>query len=1312
MSKEFESISDRLPPQNIEAEEAVLGGILIDPEAVSRVLDTLRPEMFYVAAHQEIFRACLMLHNQSNPTDMMSLTTWLSDRDMLEKIGGQSKIAQLCDRTVSAVNIDFYAQLVADKHSRRKLAEAARTVVEISYSNELELTQLLDQSEQKIFAVTQSRSQQGLVPAGDILTKTFYELESRFNSLGTGNSTATGLTTGFYDFDAMTNGLQRSDLIIIAGRPSMGKCLAFDSQLVLGDGSISTIEAIYQQYQKHQIKPNLLTLGKDWRFEQTQPSAFIDDGIKPVFRVTTALGRQIETTLTHPFLTITGWQQLSKLCVGDKVALPRQIAVFGQEVRPSCEIKLLAYFLGDGCLTQSSPRFTNINPSIQADFVAAVEQFSPSLKVTFDTYGDRAATLHTTAKKRGAGNPLINWLRNLEVWGKNAHHKVVPDFVFCLEKSLVALFLNRLLSTDGWMSVLTSGQVQAGYASVSEQLARQVQHLLLRFGIITKLKYKSVKYKQELRYCWQLDITDALSLQTLIEQIGIFGKEAAIQKAKSALSTKRYQTNTDLIPLEVWHSLTAAKGDQSWQKLAKTAGISSSNIHVGRRAPTRERLLKLATAVNCLSLQNLATSDVYWDKITAIEFVGEKQVYDLTIPETHNFVANDICVHNTAFGLELARKMADIHRLPVAIFSLEMSKEQLVYRLLASQSKVRSSDMGIDSNRLRSGQISENEWGTVAMAISGLSELPLFIDDTPNPPITELRSKARRLQSEKGGSLGLILIDYLQLMEGSGSDNRVQEISRITRSLKALARELNVPVIALSQLSRGVEARTNKRPMLSDLRESGCLSGDSLITMADTGAEIPICDLVGKSDFAIWAVNPQTLKMERAIVSNAFCTGLKPVCQLETELGRCIKATANHKFLTIQGWKRLDELQIGDRIAMPRMIPSPELQTMGDAELALVGHLIGDGCMLPRHAIQYTTKELDLAELVVNLAAEVFREQILPRIKQEGDWYQVYLPSTRRLTRGVKNPITKWLENLGIFGLRSPEKFIPCQVFEQPLEAIVIFLRHLWVTDGCILTSKKSHYPSIYYASSSGKLARGVQSLLLRVGINATLRIVSQGKKGRDQYHVVVGGKPDIEKFINTVGTVGKYKQEGLQAVSSYINNSGKANTNRDLIPKEAWQIYVNPAREKLGLTTRQMQEQLGTKYCGTSLYKNAIGRDRTHSLARILESTELLNLATSDIYWDKVVAINSLSEEMVYDLTVPSLSNFMANGFYAHNSIEQDADLVINLYRDEYYNPETPDRGVAEIIIAKHRNGPVGTIKLLFEPRLTKFENMASGRS
>jgi replicative DNA helicase len=148
-----------------------------------------------------------------------------------------------------------------------------------------------------------------------------------------------------------------------------------------------------------------------------------------------------------------------------------------------------------------------------------------------------------------------------------------------------------------------------------------------------------------------------------------------------------------------------------------------------------------------------------------------------------------------------------------------MSKDQLVQRLLSSEAK-------IESNRLRSGRISQSEWEPLTVAIGTLSELPVFIDDTPNITVTEMRSKVRRLQAEQGGALGLVLIDYLQLMEG-GSENRVQELSRITRSLKGLARELNVPVIALSQLSRSVESRTNKRPMMSDLRESGSIEQDA-----------------------------------------------------------------------------------------------------------------------------------------------------------------------------------------------------------------------------------------------------------------------------------------------------------------------------------------------------------------------------------------------------------------------------------------------------------------------------------------------------
>jgi replicative DNA helicase len=154
---------------------------------------------------------------------------------------------------------------------------------------------------------------------------------------------------------------------------------------------------------------------------------------------------------------------------------------------------------------------------------------------------------------------------------------------------------------------------------------------------------------------------------------------------------------------------------------------------------------------------------------------------------------------------------------------LEMSKQQLVYRLL-------SSEVAMETSRLRTGRIAQHEWEMLGQAISTLSQFPVYIDDTPNISVIEMRSKARRLQAEQGGALGLVLIDYLQLMEG-GSDNRVQELSKITRSLKGLARELNVPIIALSQLSRGVESRTNKRPMMSDLRESGSIEQDADLIM-------------------------------------------------------------------------------------------------------------------------------------------------------------------------------------------------------------------------------------------------------------------------------------------------------------------------------------------------------------------------------------------------------------------------------------------------------------------------------------------------
>ena len=798
---------DRLPPQNIEAEEAILGGILLDPEAISRVNDRLIPEAFYISAHKDIYQAAQRLHSEGKPTDLLAVINWLNDHDMLARVGGRNKLATLIDRTVSAVNIDALAELVMEKYLRRRLIKAGNEIVHLGYQTETELPIVLDQAEQKVFNVTQERPQVGLVHISDTLINTFQDIETRNEGVA-----LPGIPCGFYDLDGMTSGFQRSDLIIVAGRPSMGKCIAHNTEILLADGSISTIEEIY-----HRRHADLLTLTNDWKLKIAQPSAFVDDGIKPVLGVTTRLGRYVETTMTHPYLTLDGWRPLSELKVGEKIAVPRRINVFGTKTIRECEVKLLAYFIGDGCLTDTTPELTNINPLIQEDFQNAVISFSPQLKVC--NYRPERSSILYAAMCQEEKSPLTEWLENQALWGKKGEEKIIPGCIFQLERSQVSLFLNRLFATDGWATVLATCQAQLGYCTVSEKLARQVQHLLLRFGIIATLNKRSVKYKDTCRQAWQLDITDTQSIQIFLSEIGIFSKETALLQVQAALINKRYQTNYDLIPVERFREITAAKDEEPWTVLARRTRIKAdTNISVVKQALSPERCL-MANTLEDFSLQESATGDIYWDEIVSIESVGYKQVYDLTIPVTHNFVANDICVHNTAFCLNIAHNIAASYKLPVAVFSLEMSKEQLVQRLLASEA-------GIESGYLRSGRISQTQWEPLSRAIGMLSETPIFIDDTPNITVTEMRSQARRLQAELGTELGLIIIDYLQLMEGAG-DNRVQEISKITRSIKSLARELSVPVIALSQLSRGVESRTNKRPMLSDLRESGSIEQDA-----------------------------------------------------------------------------------------------------------------------------------------------------------------------------------------------------------------------------------------------------------------------------------------------------------------------------------------------------------------------------------------------------------------------------------------------------------------------------------------------------
>src|SRR5207253_3675801 len=241
---------------------------------------------------------------------------------------------------------------------------------------------------------------------------------------------------------------------------------------------------------------------------------------------------------------------------------------------------------------------------------------------------------------------------------------------------------------------------------------------------------------------------------TFIARIGIFGKETALERVEAVLRTKRYWTNRDVVPVEVWRQIDVARRGVTWQSVAARMGLG------GERAPSRRRLEAIARALGDQPLHDMATSDVYWDEVVSIERLGVQHVYDLAIEETHNFVADDVCVHNTALCLNIAEHAALRADVGVAVFSLEMSKEQLALRMLCSESRV-------DLKRVRTGHLSDREFPKLAMAAGRLGDAPIFIDDTPALSILELRAKARRLKRDPSTKLGLIIVDYLQLMRST-----------------------------------------------------------------------------------------------------------------------------------------------------------------------------------------------------------------------------------------------------------------------------------------------------------------------------------------------------------------------------------------------------------------------------------------------------------------------------------------------------------------------------------------------------------------
>jgi replicative DNA helicase len=447
----------------------------------------------------------------------------------------------------------------------------------------------------------------------------------------------------------------------------------------------------------------------------------------------------------------------------------------------------------------------------------------------------------------------------------------------------------------------------------------------------------------------------------------------------------------------------------------------------------------------------------------------------------------------TALALSIAANAAIESQRPVLVFSLEMSHLELTQRLLCAEARV-------DSKRVRNGGLTASDWEKIAHATGRLADAPLWIDDNPNLTIMEIRSKARRLRS-RVGDLGLVVVDYLQLMTGRNrAENRQVEVAEISRGLKILARELECPVLALSQLSRQLELRADKRPILADLRESGCLTGDTLITRADTGEQVTMASLCerGEVDIPIWTLD-RHFRLRRSTMTKVFPTGTKTVYELRLSSGRRIKASANHPFFALEGWFALEDLDVGDQVAVP----------------------VGGG----------------------------------------------------------------WPASVGVD------------------------------TD----------------ASSDAIVPRDVWPYLRRV-------LAAQGREVAD-----LASRLPVADFV-------------------------------------------------------------------TELYGEPLDRKQLQMVAEAVGDRRLADLAAGDIRFETIVSVTELGDEPVYDATVPGTHNFVADGIIVHNSIEQDADIVMFIYRDEVYNPDSPDLVSAEIIVAKQRNGPTGMVRLAFLSHYTKFANQAKG--
>ncbi len=763
------SPGDRTPPQDMAAEQSVLGSMLISKDAISEVAEAVRGGDFYRPSHETIFDAIIDLYGRGEPVDMITVANELGRKGELQRIGGAPYLHTLSANVPIAANAGWYAEIVREKAILRRLVDAGTKIVQIGYAGEGQVDDVVDQAQAEVYKIAEKRSGEDYAPLSDIMDGVLDEIEA----IGNREAGLYGVPTGFADLDDLTNGLHAGQMIIVAARPAMGKALALDTPLPTPDGwttmgEIQVGDLLFDA----QGRPTRVVAATDVMTERPCYEVVFSDGSRIVAdaehqwltetraarQSTWAADRQHNRTrhqnIVASVVTTRDMAESVRMDTEGRAnhavlnARPLETADRAFEIPPY----VLGAWLGDGhsagaritCETAEIPMFIeglgfHVQPHGKLLYSIELPEVATSDGGPCADCGRPTGRRHLCEACHADHGSFTGLLRRIGVLG----NKHIPQSYRRGSVTQRRALLAGLMDTDG---TVVKGVGSCQLAVTNERLADDVYELVVGLGYQCGRTTKRVNGRSEKSsICHILD----------------------------------FSTTDDVFWLPRKH-------------LAHKEGRPATTARIGRRYVVDVHEVP-SVPVRCVQVDN----------------------------EDHLYLAGQsmIPTHNSTLALDLCRAASIHNNLASVFFSLEMTRSEITMRLLSAEAKV-------PLNHIRNGQMGDEDWTKLARKMGEVSSAPMFIDDSPNMTMMEIRAKARRLKQRH--DLRLIVIDYMQLMtSGRKVESRQLEVSEFSRQIKLLAKELEVPVIALSQLNRGPEQRGDKRPMMSDLRESGSLEQDA-----------------------------------------------------------------------------------------------------------------------------------------------------------------------------------------------------------------------------------------------------------------------------------------------------------------------------------------------------------------------------------------------------------------------------------------------------------------------------------------------------